>query len=152
MTDADGDTAPPATSVTAAAAARLPPPRETVYVLTIPGPTRVTIVGDRGNNGSEGGDGFGRARRVDGKGGENGETGAVEGSRGGGGRGRLGGRGRILSIVTLHAAGHNHRTCLDALEREVARDEDLGLAAAEGGVVFYHVDTPGHQEDGEDLE
>ncbi|CAN0162926.1 unnamed protein product, partial [Ectocarpus sp. 8 AP-2014] len=33
--------------------------------------------------------------------------------------------------------------CLGGLEREVAKDEELGA----GGVVFYHVDTPGHEEE-----
>lgn len=102
---------------------RPPPPRETVHVLTTPGPTRVTIVGHRG-----------RAT--------NGGDGAPLGSANSGGNGGA----RWLSVVTLHAAGHNHRTCLGALEREVAKDDELG------GVVFYHVDTPGHEEEAEDVE
>ncbi|CAM9931799.1 unnamed protein product [Ectocarpus sp. 6 AP-2014] len=110
-------------AATAAAAAELPPPpRETVSVLTTPGPTRVTIVGDRGGGRSHGG------------------TGAKVGGAGEGGG--SGGRKR-LAVLTLHAAGHNHRTCLGGLEREVAKDEELGA----GGVVLYHVDTPGHEEE-----
>ncbi|CAN0043781.1 unnamed protein product [Scytosiphon promiscuus] len=107
-----------ATAVGAAASPgpfpRLPPPRETVHVLTTPGPTRVTIVGHRG-----------------------GAAGSATGGDGG---------ARWLSVLTLHAAGHNHRTCMGALEREVAKDEELG------GVVFYHVDTPGHEEEAQDVE
>ncbi len=109
------DSATAASAVLAAAAsserARLPPPRETVHVLTTPGPTRVTIVGDRGTRGGAGG-----------------------------------GTKNRMPVLTLHAVGHNHRTCLGALEREVAKDEDLS------GVVFYHVDTPGHQEEAEGVE
>ena len=106
---------------------RLPPPREVVYVPTTPGPTRVTIVGDRG-------------------GGVNASGGGVGG--GGGGVGRRPG-GRRLSVVTLHAEGHNHRTCFGAVEREVAKDDDFGWGAS---VVFYHVDTPGHEEEGKEIE
>ena len=94
-------------------------PRETLKLLTTPGPTRVTIVGNSGRkNASEG---------VPGEG----------GAGGGGGRARL-------AILTLHAAGHNYRTCFDALEREFEKDEELE------GVVFYHVDVPGHEEEERD--
>lgn len=130
-------TAPPASSKTedAAPAVKLPPPRETVYVLTTPGPTRVTIVGDRGKTSSN----------------ANGDGGNEEagGGGGGGGRGTSAGARRI-SVLTLHAAGHNYRTCFAGLEREVAEDEDLGVGR--GGVVFYHVDTPGHEEEADGIE
>lgn len=125
----DATTTAAATAVTAGADAstpRLPPPRETVHLLTTPGPTRVTIVGDRGG-GTETGTGTGTGR----------------------------GTGPRLAVLTLHAAGHNHRTCLGALEREVANDEELGGGGREGGgrgVVFYHVDTPGHEEEGTGVE
>ena len=116
VTAGAGDATPP----------RLPPPRETVHVLTTPGPTRVTIVGDRGGSG---------------------------GSAATGGGGAVGaGAGPGLSVLTLHAAGHNHRTCLGALEREVARDEELGGVGGGRGVVFYHVDTPGHEEEATGIE
>lgn len=59
---------------------------------------------------------------------------------------RRGGK-RVVSILTLHAAGHNHGTCLGALEREVFRDEDLA-----DDIVLYHVDIPGHEEEGEEIE
>lgn len=109
-----------------AAAPRLPPPRETVHVLTTPGPTRVTIVGDRGGGGPAGG--------------------GPDGGEGTRPRPRL-------SVLTLHAAGHNHRTCLGALEREVANDVELGGGGGGGtGVVFYHVDTPGHEEEATTIE
>ncbi|CAN0376370.1 unnamed protein product, partial [Ectocarpus fasciculatus] len=116
-----------ATAATAAAAAAElpPPPRETVNVLTTPGPTRVTIVGDRGGGGGNGGG-----------------TSANVGGAGEGGGSSSSSRKR-LAVLTLHAAGHNHRTCLGGLEREVAKDAELGA----GGVVFYHVDTPGHEEE-----
>lgn len=103
------------------AVAKLPPPRETVHVITLPGPTRVTVVGDRGHVEP---DGASDSRATD-------------------GGPYAGGKGKRVPILTLHAAGHNHRTCFDALEREVAKDPELGG----GDVVFYHVDTPGHEED-----
>ena len=56
-------------------------------------------------------------------------------------------RRRVIPILTLHAAGHNHLTCLGALERAVVQDMDL-----RDEVVFYHVDTPGHEEGGEGIE
>lgn len=111
-----------------------PPPRETVYVLTTPGPTRVIIVGDRGVAGDE----AGSCADV-------GDGVAVGG--------QSGVRARRVSVVTLHAAGHNHRTCFGALERAVAKDEELGGGGAgAGGVVFYHVDAPGHEEEGDGVE
>ncbi|CAM9991491.1 unnamed protein product [Hapterophycus canaliculatus] len=115
-----GDAPTAAAAAAADASPRPPPPRETVYVLTTPGPTRVTIVGHRGraSGSATGGDG------------------APPGAGG----------ARWLSVLTLHAAGHNHRTCLGALEREVAKDQELR------GVVFYHVDTPGHEEEAKDVE
>lgn len=57
-------------------------------------------------------------------------------------------RRKRLLVLTLHAAGHNHRTCFDALERELVSDTDLG----DGDTVIYHVDTPGHDEEAESIE
>lgn len=105
-----------------------PTSRETVQLLTTPGPTRVTIVG--------------RNVPV--------ETPARVGSGNnrGGVSGDGGKKGRRLAVLTVHAVGHNHRTCFGALERELYRDEELG--GGEGGVVFYHVDIPGHEEEQRD--
>ncbi|CAM9847557.1 unnamed protein product, partial [Discosporangium mesarthrocarpum] len=82
-----------------------PPHRETLFIPSSPGPTRVTVVGNRGAPG-------------------------------------------VVSIVTMHGVGHNHRTGFGRLSRLLAEGGDLGEGQGKGGVVLYHVDTPGHEEDG----
>lgn len=96
-----------------------------MQLLTTPGPTRVTIVGRNSSVETQARVDSGKGRR-----GVSGDGGKKE---------------RRLAVLTVHAAGHNHRTCFGALERELYRDEELG--GGEGSVVFYHVDIPGHEEE-----
>ncbi|CAM9749647.1 unnamed protein product [Chrysoparadoxa australica] len=50
--------------------------------------------------------------------------------------------GAEWEMITCHEAGHNHKTCFGALNRYMLEE------GAFSACTIYHVDTPGHEEEG----